>query len=180
MSRVAGGQRGILDGARGDAGFLWLHAVTLGPDDSFYVTDSGCIRRITRLGAVSTIGEVPLGKAPRSLRSRLLGLAVSKDHGIFVADYDFRQVWQIPWAAEPPATRKPEPKWRNLCLWSPAGVAIAGDDLYILEHRPDTILGMLLGWAWSRSRVRKVDLKGSGKPVVLARLGRVSKTFAVA
>ncbi|HWM93973.1 MAG TPA: hypothetical protein VN493_24660 [Thermoanaerobaculia bacterium] len=179
LSRVAGGRRGILDGEKEDAGFLWLHAVTLGPDDAFYVTDAGCIRRITRLGVVSTVGGLPIGAASRYPRSRLLGLAVSKDHGIFAADFDLRQIWQIAWDGESPAMHA-EPKWRNRWLWSPAGVAVAGDDLYILEHRPDTILGILLSWAWTRSRVRKVDLKGSGKPVVLARLGRRSKAFAVA
>ena len=173
--RLAGGQRGVLDGEGNEAGFEWVQDITLDKDDAIYLTDGGCIRRVTKEGIVSTIGGNPLGGKRRHRRCRLLGIAVT-DKAIFAADYDFGIVWEIP--REEQGEGEPGVRWKAGRFWSPAGLACAGDHLYILEHRPDSLLGVFLRWIGPWSRVRKVDLTDpSAEPEVLATFGWRPKSY---
>ncbi|HEY4564161.1 MAG TPA: hypothetical protein VIJ36_14350, partial [Thermoanaerobaculia bacterium] len=65
--------------------------------------------------------------------------------------------------------------------WSPAGLAVAGDDLYILEHRPDSLIGKVCRRIGSWSRVRKVRYQDEeAEPVLLVTLGWFPKAHGKA
>jgi hypothetical protein len=164
---LAGGRRGILDGKGREAGFEWVQDMTVTADRTLYVTDGGCIRQITEAGVVTTLGGNPIGAKPRFRRSRLLGVAVTED-AIYAADYDFHHIWKV--SHEGAATAE---VWNAGPWWSPAGLACAGNHIYILEHRSDSLIGRMLAWIGPWSRVRKADLtRPEAEPEVLVTFGR--------
>ncbi|HSG39815.1 MAG TPA: hypothetical protein VLE27_09275 [Thermoanaerobaculia bacterium] len=170
---LAGGVRGVCDGHCEEAGFEWVQDITVLQDGTLFLTDGGCIRRVTPEMDVTTLGGNPLGEKSRYRRSRLLGIAVT-DRDVYAADYDFRHVWKVP--RTDGAAREVYHAGRH---WSPAGLICADNDLYILEHRPDSLLGKVLSWIGPWSRVRKADLsRPDEKPVVLVTFGRRRKVHA--
>lgn len=167
---LAGGHRGVRDGAGPSVGFEWVQDITVDDEGNLYLTDGGCVRHVNPEGAVTTIGGKPIGQKRRSRRSRLLGIAVTPV-ALFAADYDWHCIWKLPRDGNEEKLQ-PVELWHTGRYWSPAGLAVAGEDLYILEHRPDSPIGKILRWIGPWSRVRKVKYTDeNAEPAVLLTLG---------
>lgn len=134
---IAGGPFGHVDGCGAQARFRLFGTSAWGPDQSIYVTNGGLLRRVTRHGTVTTLIGPEQG-FPHSVQdngrprySALLGLAVAADGTVYFADIDQRKVFK----------RAPDGAIATVLdggmLWTPSGVTLAGDDLYVLEYRRD-------------------------------------------
>ena len=161
IERIAGGKRQIVDGQGGEAGFLAIGAMILDSRQRLYTVDGPCIRRVDPDGTVVTLGGNPFGQFPRSRWPRLQGLALEEDQ-LLVADYDYGCVWKIACGGSNLGIR-----WRSRGSWSPAGVLVSADALYILEHRRPTIGGALFGMVASFARIQRVPRSGNGTPTIL-------------
>jgi sugar lactone lactonase YvrE len=167
---LAGSTRGYRDGRGGEAQFSGIDGMAWAPDGSLYVTDGVYVRRVTMDGFVTTLGKG--GLTIPSYGEDLMGLAVSPSGIVYVADYSQRRVLQL----------MPDGRTRTVVetglIWSPTGITIVGDDLYVLEHlrMPLVILGDLGIGAYAR--VRKIS-EGSGDPIATV-WGRNTWAFAIA
>ncbi|HEV7857709.1 MAG TPA: hypothetical protein VGO91_03595 [Pyrinomonadaceae bacterium] len=144
-----------------------LGGMAFGRDGSLYLTDGLSVRKLTMDGTVTTLtrnltveqpADNPMGSGPEI---RLLGLAVDAQGNVLTADYSNRRVLKIAPGQEAATLMRTEPPW------SPAGVAVSGSDLYILEvgfTPPRTYIG---------PRVRK--LSSDGEITVLAIVGEGQK-----
>ena len=170
---VAGGERGHADGNGTHAKFNAVIAMAWGPDGSLYVTDASCVRRVAMAGTVTTVGDNPLAGVARSEHPRLLGIAVDSRENVYVADYDYNCVRRI--------TRDGavDTVLTGGFYWSPSGVTAVGDDLYVLEHQPETAVAVLSALnVGPYARVRK--LSGDGTVVTIATLWGRNTTLASA
>jgi LPXTG-motif cell wall-anchored protein len=165
IETVAGGGRGHADGKGSAARFQGIDGMAWGPDGRLYVADGPYVRTVTVDGTVATLGGGAMTKTEGDTEGDedLLGLAVAADGTVYAAAYGERRVIVIP----------PGGRARTLVrtgrFWSPAGVAAAGGDLYLLEH-----LGGPLAFAADLevgpyARVRKLSPAG-GNPTVLTTL----------
>lgn len=153
---IAGGPRGHADGNGAQARFNYVIGMAWGPDGSLYATDGGCARKITMDGTVTTIGDNPLAGVPRSEHPRLLGIAVDSNDNVYVADYDYGCVRQI--AREGAVKTLLDSGF----YWSPSGVTAVGDDLYVLEHQPESAVAVLAALnIGPYMRVRKLSADGT-------------------
>ncbi|MFY9609584.1 MAG: hypothetical protein WAU45_13325 [Blastocatellia bacterium] len=153
---IAGGQRGHADGDGAQARFNYVIGMAWGPDGSLYATDAACARKITMDGTVTTIGDNPLAGVPRSEHPRLLGIAVDARESVYVADYDYGCVRRI---ATDGAVKT---LLSSGFYWSPSGVTADGDDLYVLEHQPESAVAVLAALnIGPYMRVRKLSADGT-------------------
>jgi len=163
IETVAGGGRGHADGKGSAAKFQGIDGMAWGPDGRLYVTDGPYVRTVTADGTVETLGGGAMTKTEGD--EDLLGLAVAQDGTVYAADFGQRRVIVIP-----PGGRA-RTLMRTGRFWSPAGVATAGGDLYLLEH-----LGGPLAFAADLevgpyARVRRLSPAGAGgNPAVLTTL----------
>lgn len=150
---LAGGRYGFADGTGAAARFRNIVGTTVTSEGDLYVTDGFAVRRVSPSGAVTTIAQLeardPGCRSPLSFGA-LFGVAVSKSHTVFVADFKQRRVVKI----EP--SRRLAVVLRADAPWSPIGVAVAeSGELYVLEVRfepPNRWLG---------PRVRKLAPSGA-------------------
>jgi sugar lactone lactonase YvrE len=163
IETVAGGGRGHADGRGAAARFSEIDGMVWGPGGQLYVADGPYVRTVDGDGAVKTLGGGPVTE--EKWEEDLLGLAVAPDGTVYAADFGRRRVLQIP----------PGGKARTLLkagrYWSPAGVALAGNELYLLEH-PGGLWSMVgdLG-VGPYARVRRLPLNAPrGQADVLATL----------
>jgi hypothetical protein len=87
-------------------------------------------------GDTKIVGGDPfagLSHKPDSIR----GFAIAEDGSVYVADSQYRVVWKIA------AVGRPEPFYRSGYLWTPTGVAVEGNSIYVIENRPDGPRAML-------------------------------------
>jgi hypothetical protein len=121
-------------------------------------------------GTVTTLGGGAL--TSQSYGEDLMGLAVSEGGRLYVADYSQRRVFEL----------MPDGNTRTILetgwFWSPTGITIVGDDLYVLEHlrMPLVILGDIGIGAYAR--VRKISPDGSVERIATV-WGRNTLTFAI-
>ena len=170
VTLLAGSTRGYLDGRGSEAQFSGIDGMAWASDGSLYLTDGVYVRRVTTDGVVTTLGKGAL--TTPSYGEDLMGLAVSPSGSVYVADYSQRRVLQL----------MPDGNTRTVLetglIWSPTGITIVGEDLYVLEHlrMPLVILGDLgIG---PYARVRKIS--PDGKVVRIATVwGRNTLTFAI-
>ena len=111
----------------------WINGIAAAPDGSFYYTEDGAIRRVSREGLVSTVpGRVPTSSC-RTANAQLQGLDVDAAGNVYVADTGCGRVLKVtPSGAVAILPQVPSP-------WAPTGVALSGSDLYVLEfENPDT------------------------------------------
>jgi hypothetical protein len=114
----------------------WIHGLAAGPDRSLYYTEQRNVRRIAPDGTVALVaGDIsvpgcvrpPAAKEER-LGPALRGLAVASDGTIYVAASACSALLKI--------TRegKVAVVLRSSDAWSPTGVAIFREDLFVLEY----------------------------------------------
>jgi sugar lactone lactonase YvrE len=158
---VAGTEWGHVDGDAATARIGVIGALALGPAASIYATEGGrgAVRRITYGGAVTTIGGYPFAGVEHGNNrdegpSPLMGLAVD-DHGaVYVADHDHRCVRRI--APNGAVTTV----FASDFVWTPSGVAVGGDGLYVLEHKRDVLDVLTFLHAGVHVRVRRLAPNG--------------------
>jgi hypothetical protein len=115
----------------------WIHGLTAGPDGSLYYAERNAVRRIAADGTVSLVAgniSVPRCERPPAanddrLGPGLRGLDVTAEGTIYVAASACSALLKItPKGAVSVVLRAED-------AWSPTGVAVSGDDLYVLEYR---------------------------------------------
>lgn len=149
---LAGGTRGYRDGRGSEAQFSGIDGMAWASDGSLYVTDGVYVRRVRLDGVVTTLSRGALTSS--SWGEDLMGLAVSPSGSVYVADYSQRRVFEL----------RPDGNTRTISetglFWSPTGITIVGEDLYVLEHlrMPLVILGDIGVGAYAR--VRKIAPDG--------------------
>jgi sugar lactone lactonase YvrE len=155
ITTVAGGERGHTDGTAGEARFRYIIGMAWGPDGSLYVTDSSCVRRVMMDGTVSTVGGEPLAGVVRSEYPRLLGIAVDSASNVYVADYDYHCLRRL--TSEGSVSTVLSEGF----YWSPSGVGVNGEDVYVLEHQPDSAIGIFAALKIGPyARIRKLNRDG--------------------
>lgn len=171
VSVVAGSSRGLKDGRGRDAQFTRIDGMSFAPDGSLYVTDGAFVRRVASDGTVTTLNKEPL--TAMSWDEDLMGLALDQSAYVYVADYSGRRVLEL----------SPDGKIGRVyetggLFWSPTGVAVAGQDLYLLEHlrMPLVILGDLRIGPYAR--IRKISKDGSASHLATV-WGTNTRIFAV-
>jgi formylglycine-generating enzyme len=113
----------------------WLNGMASGPDGSVYFSENAAIRRIDQHGMVSTIASniaaadcVRIPGASERLGPFLRGLDIASDGTIYVAANGCRSLLKItPQGRVTSVLRTESP-------WSPTGVAVSGDTIYVLEY----------------------------------------------
>ena len=160
ISPVAGGAVGHADGTGRAARFLGIDGMAWGPYGLLYLTDGPYVRRVGPDGSVTTLGGGPVTE--RRLDEDLLGIAVDSGGNVYVADNAGRRIVRIT------PTGTVSTAHTTGSIWTPTGIAVAGDGLYVLEHlrMPLAILGDLAVGPYLR--VRRVS--PGGEATVLARL----------
>jgi hypothetical protein len=111
-----------------------LNGLAAGPDGSLYYTESNAIRRVNKDGRVSSValnltlascGSVPgMGPADRPL---LRGLDVDAAGTVFVAATGCGSVLRVR------ADGQVSTVFQSEGGWSPTGIAVVGNDVYVLE-----------------------------------------------
>jgi hypothetical protein len=151
-----------------DSGPLrWLNGIAAAPDGSIYYTENAAVRRITVQGTISTIASkivvpdcvsIP-GGGPK-FGPLLRGLDVATNGTIYVAASGCGAVLRIT------AHGEVTPILRTTSPWSPTGVAVSRDDVYVLEYL-HTVAEDRRAWI---PRVRR--LSSDGASVIVATVER--------
>ena len=160
ITTLAGSSVGYADGTGAQAKFMGIDGMAWGPDGALYLADGPYVRRVALDGTVTTLGAGPLTE--RQWDEDLLGIAVNPSGEVYAADHANRRILKISPAGPVDIVLRTGP------LWTPTGIVVAGDGLYVLEHlrMPLAILGDLAVGPYIR--VRKVS--GDGGVTVLARI----------
>jgi hypothetical protein len=138
-----------------------LNGLAAGPDGSLYYTENNAIRRISMQGKVSTI--VPsIARANCSAHEQplLRGLAINAGGTLLVAASGCGSVLEISPAGQVTV------RFQVAAPWTPTGVAVFGNDVYVLEFlhaESDDRRAML-------PRVRKIT--ADGKSTIIANVTR--------
>jgi sugar lactone lactonase YvrE len=129
---------------------LDLKGLAAGPDGSLYYTEDNAIRRISKDGRVDTVAEN--FRCTSNALPQLRGLDVDARGTIYVAATGCRSVLKVtPAGVVTPFFAIPD-------SWSPTGIAVSGNNVYVLEFQnadSDDRREML-------PRVRKVTAGGKG------------------
>jgi DNA-binding beta-propeller fold protein YncE len=129
---LAGSSSGHVDAGGPRAKFRNPGAMAWGPGDTLYVTDVDSIRKVSRDGTVATLvrgltAADPDGRSSRPA-SQLFGLTYDEARSAcYVADFGNRSVLKIDAEGQLTRTLQLDP------AWSPVGVAVFGQALYVME-----------------------------------------------
>jgi hypothetical protein len=144
-----------------------IKGLAFGPEDNLYVSCPSAIIKVKPDGTFSTlVHPIPLEKCdeefppemPKEHSPFLRGLAVDARGTVFVAATGCRAVVRISTNGQPAVVMRAE------APWSPTGVAVHGNDVYVLEYEhPHS--QQKVDWV---PRVRK--LAGDGKVTTLVTL----------
>ena len=129
------------------------------PDGTLYFSDGRTIRRVTPEGDVTTLGGKPttLFADPRPGEERfdaLMGLAVDANGTVFAADRSRRSILRFG------PDGKPELVAKLGMFWSPIGLTVSGDDLYVVVNLRFPTPGFLAG-ALGNPTVQKISADGT-------------------
>ena len=145
----------------------WCNGMAARPDGSIYFTENAAVRRITREGEVSTIAQNMVVENCRRVEGTreelgplLRGLDVARDGSIYVAANACRALLKISPEGVVTTVLRNEPPW------SPTGVAVSGDVIYVLEYL-HTEGDNRREWV---PRVRRIAADGSSK--IIAQIER--------
>lgn len=163
---LAGSLPGHTDGRGGEARFAHLRSAAWGPDGALYVTDEHSVRRVSMDGTVVTLaGGATPGFAdrpgPTARFERVLGLSLDAQGNDFVVDTDNFRLRKISPDGHVSTILQTQPPWK------PAGVAVAGDMIYVLELKLIP-LPVVSHW-FTTHRVRQI--KADGTITTLATVG---------
>jgi sugar lactone lactonase YvrE len=167
---LAGSTRGYRDGLGSEAQFTGIDGMAWAADGSLYVTDGVYVRRVTMNGVVTTLGKGAL--TIPSYGEDLMGLAVSPSGSVYVADYSQRRVIQLLQDGNTLTILE------TGLFWSPTGITIVGENLYVLEHlrMPLVVLGDVgIG---PYARVRRISPDGTVIRIATV-WGRNTLAFAI-
>jgi sugar lactone lactonase YvrE len=158
ITTLAGGIIGHADGQGDHARFTDLRAAAWGPDGALYVTDRQSVRRVSLDGTVTTLaGDAAPGfvdgPGQTARFERLLGLAFDPTGSLLVVDTDNFRVRKISPDGHVSTVRQTQRPWK------PAGVAVAGDVIYVLELR-FIPLPLVQHW-FTTHRVRQITPDGT-------------------
>ncbi len=113
----------------------WLNGIAAGPDGSIYYTENSAVRKISPQGQVSTVvsditltGCVSIPEVGEHLGVYLRGLDIDAQGTVYVAATGCGSVLKI--ATDGKVTTI----LRSSSPWSPTGIAVSGNDLYVLEY----------------------------------------------
>ncbi len=164
-SLFAGGKYGYLDGEKDKAEFTVITDMAFGTDNTIYLTSDDKVRKIDKSNKVTTIYREQAAnrnqKNPETF-SRLFGLDVDTKNNVFAADFYNGCLLKISFDGKVSTVFNSEKDW------SPIGVALAGDEIYVLEARPYSSA------VHTGNRVLKIS--GDGKSTVLANLEAPKKS----
>ena len=151
IATLAGSTVGHEDGRGAAARFTGIDGMASGPDGALYVTDGPYVRRVGLDGTVTTLGTGPVTE--RKWDEDLLGIAVDAGGDVYVADHANRRILRVTQAGVVNTVR------RTGWLWTPTGIALAPDGMYLLEHlrMPLAILGDLAVGPYLRVRLVAMD-----------------------
>src|ERR1041385_6024659 len=157
---LAGGSYGYADGKGSQAKFTNINSMAYGPDGSLYLTAGSNVCKVNMDGAVTTLARNIAQESKsdnQGAGTSLYGIVVDAQGNSFVADYGNQRIIKIT------LDRQLTTMVRSEESWFPTGVALKGNELYVLEgsHTPD--------YKPIGTRVRK--LSPDGKIVVLAAVG---------
>ncbi|HEX7859280.1 MAG TPA: SUMF1/EgtB/PvdO family nonheme iron enzyme [Verrucomicrobiae bacterium] len=159
----------VRTGADG-AELKWLNGIAAGPDGAIYFTENAAVRRISREGEVTTLAKDVVVEncqriegAGEHLGPMLRGLDVGRDGTVYAAASGCRALLKI--AKDGAVTTV----LRNEAPWSPTGVAVSGEVVYVLEYL-HTDGGDRRDWL---PRVRKISADGSS--TIIAQIERVGE-----
>ena len=145
----------------------WLNGIVAAPNGSIYYTEDRAVKRITPQGKLTTVaGDISLAGCDSvpgidaHLRPYLRGLDVDAQGTVYVAATGCRSVLKIT------ADGKVTTILQTSRPWSPTGVAVSGNDLYVLEYL-HTASDNRREWL---PRVRK--LTSDGRVVTIATIDR--------
>lgn len=119
-----------------DSAQHWVHGIAAGRDGAIYYADRNSVRKISSDGTITPVAtdiavpdcNRPPAAAEERLGPALRGLDIGPDGTIYVAAAGCCALLKItPEGAITVVLRASSP-------WSPTGVAVAGDDLYVLEY----------------------------------------------
>lgn len=112
----------------------WLNGMATGPDGSIYYTEDRAVRRLAQASITTIASNVdvpdcnPLPGYGNRLGPALRGLDVASDGTVFVAATACHALLKINPSGDVRVVL------RTLAPWSPTGVAVAGNDIYVLEY----------------------------------------------
>ena len=159
---LAGREWGSADGSRDEARFGSVGALAAGPDGSLYLTDSGNLRRVAPDGSVTTLGRGVVSDKvagvpnQNGMFNHSMGMTVDAAGNVYIVDRGPRHVLRL--SPDGRWTRFPSP-W----LRTPSGVAVAGNDFYIMELWPlPRFASELVG----NPRIRRISADGEETTVV--------------
>lgn len=145
----------------------WVNGAVVGPDGSFYYTEDGAVRKISLRGEITTFASnlpvsgcdsVP-GIGPE-FGPYLRGIDVDSQGSVYVAATGCGTVLKIT------TDKKVTTVLRCSRPWSPTGVAVSGEHLYVLEYL-HTVGDDRREWV---PRVRKVT--SDGRIITVAAIDR--------
>ena len=170
ITTLTGNTSGYADGRGSEAKFTGIDGMDWAADGSLYLTDGVYVRRVAMDGLVTTVGGGVL--TSESWGEDLMGLTVAPRNEILVADYSNRRILKV--ASDGSAQTVLE----TGLIWSPTGVALVGEDLYVLEHlrMPLVFLGNIEVGAYIR--VRKISPDGAATTLATV-WGRNTPVFIV-
>jgi sugar lactone lactonase YvrE len=160
----AGSTRGTADGSAREAQFREVRAAAWGSDGTLYLIDGDSIRKLAADGRVTTLAGGPeegfadgTGAAARFHHPS--GLSLDTQGNIFVADSENSRIRKITPQGDVSSVMD------SGLLWSPAGVAVVGNDLYVLErfgiyNSPSMFFTWIFDLA-GNPRVRRITSDGS-------------------
>lgn len=169
---LAGSTRGMADGPARDAQFREVRAAAWGADGALHLIDGDSIRKLALDGTVTTLAGGPdegfadgTGAAARFHHPS--GLALDALGNIFVADFGNRRIRKISPAGEVSTVGDAGR------AWTPAGIAVAGGHLYVLE-RFGVYNGPAIFFSWigdlaGNPRVRRISSDGSATKLAAVR-----------
>lgn len=133
VQTIAGGSRGSRDGPGAEARFQRIAKLAWGPNRQIYVLEPDAVRVVAPDATVRTLatGLKRPGEPTSVLRggSILFDLAVNQAGDAHVANWGKRLVLRIS------AAGKTEILFRTEAPWSPEGIALRDDELYVYESQ---------------------------------------------